>query len=88
MGRKAVVIEVPLPATNADGSGLYQCPHCNEWTEAEEKSDVKCDYYSDSFRAITPTKRTKREVRVIGIKFPGPKPANVIKFDLRKPKPV
>lgn len=65
--RKAKVLSVAPEATNADGSGLYQCPSCNEWTEAEEDKEIKCDYCRETFKAVT-LKKYRRAARVITLR--------------------
>lgn len=57
--KKSKIINITQPASNADGSGLYQCPCCNEWAEGEEKDLLICDLCGSEFLAYTPKKGNK-----------------------------
>jgi len=73
MSSNARIISVPMISTNADGSGLYQCPCCQEWNDAEEKDIVRCEYCAEKYRAISPNKKEKN-AKIIAIVFRGRKP--------------
>jgi hypothetical protein len=62
-----------MAATNADGSGLYQCPFYNEWTDSEEDQVVECGYCSEEYKAVS-LNRNRKSTKVITLAFPGPKP--------------
>jgi hypothetical protein len=68
MPRKKKDIREVVPAsTNADGSGLYQCPRCLEWVHGEEDDDLICDFCHEVFYAYTPV-RLSEKAKVITIR--------------------
>lgn len=67
--KKNDVREVIPVSTNTDGSDLYQCPHCNEWTEGEEGNTLTCDFCGKDYMAHTPVK-FQNAAKVISIRMP------------------
>jgi ribosomal protein L37AE/L43A len=51
MRKRDNITQVLMASINADGSGLYQCPFCQEWKDGEDKKVLSCDYCFEKFIA-------------------------------------